>query len=107
MEFIPRNESFISMASNNFIYGIIGIIFGLIINAISQKINNQFEIKNTNLKIIIQLFICSISLGYVHAKLLPEFGWSWQNLTEGLFFVSFFFGVQYYAFTDIQKRYSQ
>ncbi len=103
MEYIPKNESFMSMSCRNFIYGLIGIIFGLVINSISQKINKKLKIENKNLKIIMQLFICSISLGYVHTILIPQFGWSWQNLTEGLFFISFFFGVQYSVFSDIQE----
>ena len=60
MDYIQKNESFLSMSFQNFIYGLIGIIFGLIINSLSQKINKQLKIVNKNLKIIMQLFICSV-----------------------------------------------
>ena len=105
MEFVPNNESFTSMTTRNFVWGLIGIVFGLVINNLSKHFVDFFKIESKNIKILIQLLFCSIALSYVHTHINNEFGWTWQNVTPGLFFVSFFFGVQYLAFTTIQDVY--
>ena len=100
------NESLTIMSIHNFIWGLIGIVFGLIINKLSKKISDHFRINNKNIKILLQLVICSIALGYVHKTVNEKYRWMWQTITPELFFISFFFGVQYMEFSAIEDLYA-
>jgi hypothetical protein len=100
MDYNP-NLSVSSMTIENFVWSIIGILLGLSINQFCTFIFEKYKITNKIYKIIIQIFLCSIILSYIHVKMNNYFGWTWQNITPGLFFVSFFFSVQYNIFNDI------
>jgi hypothetical protein len=87
------------------LYGIIGIILGTIVNNIFVYILNNISYKpNVIVEIVLQLIICSIVLSIININ-FHFFGWAWQSTTPGFIFVSFFFGVQYNAFSNIQKRF--
>ena len=99
-------DSFYDMITKNFVWGLMGIILGVLINNYVVFISNKLQIKNVLLQNIIQLGLCSFVLAQTHMW-FNYFGWSWQNITPGLFFVSFFFGVQFNIFTNIQNTYVQ
>jgi len=100
MDYNP-NLSVSGMAIENFVWAIIGILLGLSINQFCTFMFEKYKITNKIYKIIIQIFLCSIILSYIHVEINNYFGWTWQNITPGLFFVSFFFSVQYNIFNDI------
>ena len=81
---------------------LLGIILGLIVNKTTIFIQNVFEIKLLLIQILLHLILCSFVLALININ-FNYLGWSWQNITPGLFFVSFFFGVQYSIFTNIQN----
>jgi hypothetical protein len=98
------NETVISMILKNFIWGLIGIVLGVIVNIIIQSTMSQVDVGyQSEIKLLLQLAICSGVLAFIHVNINNEFGWTWQNITPGLFFVSYFFGTQFATFTNIQK----
>jgi hypothetical protein len=88
----------------NFIWGILGISLGIIINNIVTFICNTFKINLLIIQIITQLILCAFILALIQ-YLFNYFGWTWQNTTSGLFFISFFFGIQFDIFRNIQTDY--
>jgi hypothetical protein len=78
-----------------FVYGIIGIFLGLLVNMVSTQIIEVFKISRI-LKMFIQIMFCSIILGSIYAS-IPN-----MNELQGVFFLSTFFGVQYTMYSDIQ-----
>ena len=52
---------------------------------------------------MLQITICAIVIALLHTYYL--FGWDWQHLMPELFFISFFFGVQYKILNNIQNTY--
>lgn len=99
------DDDLYTMIYKNILWGIVGIILGLCINILvssklSDIITGQYQ---DELRVILQLVLCSVVLAFVHVKVSNHFGWTWQNVTHGLFFVSFFFGVQYSMFTYMQS----
>jgi uncharacterized protein YacL len=97
-------DSFHIMIINNIIWGVIGIILGVFINNTVIFICNNFEITSLFLQNTIQILLCAFILALIQYY-FNYFGWSWQNTTAGLFFVSFFFGIQIDIFTNIQNKY--
>ena len=93
-----------TMFVKNFIWGAFGIILGIIINNSVIFISKVLQIQNLLAQNIIQLSLCSYTLALIHS-LYHFFGWSWQNITPGLFFISFFFGIQIKIFANIQTTY--
>jgi hypothetical protein len=86
----------------NFILGILGLFFGILNNIFSLYIQHIFNITNILLKLSIHLFISCFFLvllnGYLHLFLI------WKNHTSKLFFMTFFFGVQYNIFSSTIER---
>ena len=97
-------DNFYSMIAKNFIWGLFGIVLGIIVNNIIGFMSNKLKIKTLLIQNVLQLVLCSFVLALIHAQ-FNYFGWTWQNITPGLFFVSFFFGVQFNIFTNIQSTY--
>jgi hypothetical protein len=97
-------DNFVYMSVKNCIWGIIGLILGVIINNIVIYLSNTLHIKLLFVQNIIQIFLCSIILSTINIY-HNYFGWTWQNATPGLFFISFFFGVQYKILSNIQHSY--
>ena len=98
------DDNFVYMSIKNFFWGILGLIFGIIVNNIVIYLSITFNIKILLLQNILQLLLCTLLLSTLHYN-NNYFGWTWQNHTEGLFFVSFFFGVQYKILSNIQTSY--
>lgn len=98
------NISLREMITQNFMWGLAGIALGVVINVFLQLNTFDFAGKYKNeLKLIIQLAVCSFVLAFLHIKVNNQFGWTWQNVTPGLFFVSYFFGTQFATFSNIQE----
>jgi hypothetical protein len=101
----PR-DNFLYMTQKNFIWGFIGLCTGIIINNIVIYLNNKLKINTLIIQNILQVLLCAIILSSLHSY-FHFFGWSWQSKTEGLFFVSFFFGVQFNLLNNIQNTYGK
>ena len=97
-------DDFTHMSIKTFSWGIIGLILGVIVNNTIIYLYNTLNIDILLVQNILQVLLCSIVLSLLN-KYYHFFGWSWQNATEGLFFVSFFFGVQFNLFSNIQNTY--
>jgi hypothetical protein len=98
------SSTFIHMVGECLLWGTLGLVFGVMNNNLIVVISNHFKIESLLLQNVLQLIFCSILLSAIHVN-YNYFGWSWQNLTPGLFFVSFFFGVQFKMITNIQNSY--
>ena len=99
----PR-DNIIMMTLKNAGWGTSGLLLGILINNIIVASSNSLKIKYLIVQNITQLFLCSLALATLH-NYYHYFGWSWQNITPGLFFVSFFFGVQFKIMLNIQSSY--
>ena len=97
-------DSFHIMLTKNIVWGVLGIILGILNNNIIVFLSNIFNIQILFVQNVLQIFLCSFVLTIIQYS-FNYFGWSWQNITPGLFFISFFFGIQYNIFTNIQKEY--
>lgn len=100
------HETIVSMSTKNFLWAVAGTILGIITNNVGIYISKMLGITDHNMLILIQLILCSIVLAVVHVKINNEFGWTWQNVTPGLFFVSFYFGTQFLSYSLIQSKYA-
>lgn len=87
------------MTVKNLVWGILGLLMGLMINNLVIKSSNVLKLKNKHVQNGIQILLCSVFLAGLH-HYNNYFGWTWQNVTPGLFFVSFFFGAQFKIFTN-------
>ena len=96
--------TFFNMIMNNIIWGLLGIILGIIINNIISIICNKFKITMLIIQNTLQLMLCAFILSLIQ-YFFNFFGWSWQNTTPGLFFTAFFFGTQIDIFKNIQNKY--
>jgi hypothetical protein len=83
----------------NFVIGALGFFLGILNNVISLYAHNILNITNTLLKVLLHLFISCVILALLQYY-FNYFSWIWKNVTSELFFVSFFFGVQYNIFSD-------
>ena len=97
-------DNLYTMVIKNFSWGLAGISLGIIINNSVILISKLFKIKHLLAQNTIQLALCSFVLALIHI-LFNYFGWTWQNITPGLFFISFFFGIQIKIFSNIQTTY--
>jgi hypothetical protein len=98
------SDTFNIMTIKNIIWGILGITLGIIINNTVILICHIFTIEILIIQSIIQLILCAIVLALIQ-YFFNYFGWSWQNTTFGLFFISFFFGIQFDIFRNIRHNY--
>jgi len=96
-------DRFHIMTSKNIIWAIAGLSSGLIINYFVIYISNNLKIKNLFIQNLLQITICAIVISFLHTYYL--FGWNWKHLMPELFFISFFFGVQYKILTNLQNTY--
>ena len=97
-------DNFVYMTIKSFTWGLIGLILGVFINNSIVYLSGNLKIESLIIQNILQVLSCAIILSLLN-KYFHFFGWSWQNHTEGLFFVSFFFGVQYKILSNIQNDY--
>ena len=96
--------NFSNMTVNNVIWGVLGLTVGIFNNNFIVFLSNKLNITSLLIQNLIQLAVCSSLLAIINTY-FNFFGWSWQNTTPGLFFVSFFFGVQFKMITNIQNSY--
>ena len=96
-------EEFHIIASKNIIWGVSGLVLGLLINDSVIYISNKFKIKHLLIQNIIQIIFCALVLALLHTYYL--YGWDIKHIMPELFFVSFFFGVQYKILNNIQSTY--
>ena len=99
MNYTPNDNPFV-MSFKNITWGILGLAVGVSINDIIIITSDVFGIKNLFIQNILQITICSLTLAIIQ-YFNNYFGWSWQNITPGLFFVSFFFGTQFKILNNI------
>ena len=97
-------SNFAYMAIKSASWGIIGLVLGISINNSIIYLSNKLNINILIIQNILQILFCAILLSLLNYY-FHFFGWSWQATTEGVFFVSFFFGVQYKLLTNIQNTY--
>ena len=86
-------DNFYTTVIRNFIWGVLGIIMGILMNKTFMVVFNTFEINSSIVKDTIKLILCAFVLTYIQFS-HNYFGWTWQNTTPGLFFTWFFFGIQ-------------
>ena len=98
-----RMDNLHIMISKNIIWGVLGLIIGIIINDLVIYLSNNLHIKNLFIQNTLQITICAIVIAFLHTYYL--FGWDWQHIMPELFFISFFFGVQYKLLTNIEHTY--
>ena len=98
------SDNVFRMCMKNASWGAMGLLLGILINNIIVALSNSLKIKYLMVQNVMQLFLCSLALALLH-NYYHYFGWSWQNITPGLFFVSFFFGVQFKLMLNIQSSY--
>jgi hypothetical protein len=99
----PR-DNFAYMALKNASWGVMGLFLGIVINNSIIYLTNELNITILLIQNILQILFCAITLSLLN-NYFHVFGWSWQATTEGVFFVSFFFGVQYKLLNNIQNTY--
>lgn len=94
------SENPLIMTFHNFVWGVLGLALGIFINDIMIILSDFFNIKVLFVQNILQVTLCSITLAIIQ-YFNNFFGWSWQNITPGLFFVSFFFGTQFKILNNV------
>lgn len=97
-----EQNTVIELSVKNFVWSVIAIVLGYIVDDMFKRLSNKFKIKKKLLLFFIQLSTCCVLLSIIRLHVSPYFGWSWQNITPGLFFETFFFGVQFYLFDNIK-----
>lgn len=103
MRYVPEHN-FIEMTSMSFIWAVIGIVLGLLTNnGLVMIFNKYYKNGNKIVKLIIEILTCSVVISALHLYINNYFGWTWQNITPGLFFVSFYFSVQYDLFDNLSQ----
>jgi len=99
------SDTFLVMTGKNISHSFAGLIAGIIVNRLGVAVYERLGITDKNVRIAGQIVLCSVLLAYIHTRVNNQMGWEWQNVTPGIFFISFFFGVQYLSFTSIQEVY--
>ena len=102
-------SSFQSLVLKNYLYGLFGVIAGLIVNAISLAIMDLLNLKSNEIfvRILIQVLLCSITLAIFEKFLLKDLALHWKTITPGFVFFSLFFGMQielYFEATKLFKK---
>ena len=95
-----ERETVLALTVKNLLWTLSGILIGL-----SANLVNSYLVESTKLNyasLLLQLLLTSAVLAIIHQS-VKRFGWTWQNTTPGLFFISFYFGVQFSVFQSIQK----
>lgn len=95
------HETVVSMTSKNFVWALLGLATGLAVNKANSY--STTIVKNKYIGILLQLLLIAVVLAIIHVSVNNKFGWTWQNVTPGLYFVSVYFGVQFTTFTAIQS----
>jgi len=74
-------------------YGLIGAALGLGIDKLSVRLQKEYEIGKPAM-LLLQLFLMVLVVYAIQEFVSERFASDWQSTTPGLFFVSFFWGIQ-------------
>ena len=102
INYTPKDNPLV-MTLKNITWGILGLALGISINDIIIIMSDLFDIKILFVQNILQVTLCSLTLAFIQ-YFNNYFGWSWQNITPGLFFVSFFFGTQFKILNNLADQ---
>ena len=83
------------------IWGVLGLISGIIINNTVIYISNKLKIKNKLIQNIIQIVLCAITVSFLHTS-NKFLGWTLHNTIPGIFFITLLFNAQK---NYVQKNY--
>jgi len=86
------------------IWGILGLLLGIIINDTVLYLINKLKIKNKLIQNIIQILFCAISVAVLHSS-NNFLGWTLHNTIPGIFFITLLFNAQFKMAEDIQSTY--
>ena len=86
------------------IWGILGLLLGIIINDTVLYLINKLKIKNKLIQNIIQIIFCAISVAVLHSS-NNFLGWTLHNTMPGIFFITLLFNAQFKMDEDIQSSY--
>lgn len=92
------------MTYKNMLWGVSGLILGILVNNIVVKLSELLSIKTFFIQNIVQIILCSMVLAVIHNN-FHYFGWTWQNTTYGFIFVSLFFLAQFKLAHNIEDTY--
>lgn len=76
------------------------LILGVVVDKACEKIQQKLNLGPLAM-IIIQIIILAIVLYIIEKYLSKMYADEWQGTTPGLFFVSFYFGVQFNLFSNV------
>lgn len=93
------SDDFISLSAKNIYYTVLGILSGLFVNQLGVRLYDTLGVTNQNSRVVIQIVLCCIIFAFIQTRVDRDFAIEWQNVTPGIFFTTFFFGVQYLSFT--------
>ena len=92
------------MTYKNILWGVSGLILGIIVNNIVIEISYLLSIKVLFIENVIQIVLSSLVLAVIHDN-FHYIGWTWQNTTFGFIFVSLFFLAQFKLAHNIEDTY--
>jgi len=84
----------VSLTQQSILYSIIGIGVGIGTNKLSKQVTDMLGLKDAWTKTATQVVVISVVLALIQTYVSASFASDWNNITPGLFFVSFFFGLQ-------------
>ena len=86
------------------IWGVLGLILGIIINDIVIYLSKILHIRNYIIQDIIQIVLCAILVSFLHTY-HKFIGWTLHSTIQGIFFIALLFNVQYKLTKNIEKSY--
>ena len=86
------------------VYGILGLILGILINDTVIYLSNAFKIKKKLIQNIIQIVLCAIVVAILHTS-NKFLGWTLRNTIPGMFFITLLFNVQLKLYDNIQSSF--
>lgn len=86
------------------IWGILGLLLGIIINDTVLYLINGLKIKNKLIQNIIQIVFCAITVAVLHSS-HNFLGWTLHSTMPGIFFITLLFNAQFKMDEDIQSTY--
>lgn len=87
-------------------YTVYHVVPPVILGILCEKTVSYLQIKyklSSITAITLQVFMIILVLYVIETYVSKSYAIQWQNTTPGLFFIPFFFGVQYTLFNNIAK----
>jgi hypothetical protein len=88
--------------STSLFYGAAGIFAGFAADGLNKRLNKPLQGANRYIRTVAKLLVPALLLFLIH-QWSPRFATDWQSTTPGLFFVSYFFGLQGDLMSDLTK----